>query len=191
MNPVTDTLSGGDNYDGVVIPGSGFPSSAQGHVPASILGGAYSSLFRGFGKGYSQTIYSDVQPRAGFSYQLSPTSVVRGGGGRFVQRIGISDSVQLGGNAPFQPTSSVTDGSVDNPGGTTASTFPLALSSQALHFPNPNSWSWNLAFEKEFPAIGSLTIGYVGRKGIHLTQIENVNQLQPGTIQAAAANRAA
>ena len=188
VDPVTDTLTGGDNYDGVVIPGSGFPSSAQGHVPADILSGTYNRLFRGFSKGYSQTVYTDIQPRAGFTYQLDPTTVIRGGGGRFVERIGISDAVQLGGNAPFQPTASVTDGSVDNPGGTTASTFPLALSSQAYHFPNPNAWSWNLAFEKEFPSVGTLTLGYVGRKGIHLTQIENVNQLQPGTINATNAN---
>jgi hypothetical protein len=185
VNPTTDTLTGGDDYDGVVIPGSGFPSSANGHVPADILNGTYSRLFRGFSKGYSQTIWTDLQPRVGITYQLAPTTVVRAGGGRFVQRIGISDSVQLGGNAPFQPTASVTDGSVDNPGGTTASTFPLALSSQALHFPNPNAWSWNLALEQEFPSVGTLTIGYVGRKGIHLTQLDNINQLQPGTIEGA------
>lgn len=183
VNPITDTLTGGDDYDGVVIPGSGFPSSANGHVPANILNGSYSRLFRGYGKGYSKTIWSDIQPRLGFTYQIKNGTVVRAGGGRFVQRIGISDSVQLGGNAPFQPTASVTDGSVDNPGGTTLSTFPLALSSQARTFPNPNSWSWNAALEQELPNIGTVTIGYVGRKGIHLTQLDNVNQLQPGTVQ--------
>lgn len=188
VNPLTDTLTGGNDYDGVVIPGSGFPSSANGHVPASILTNpAYTSLFRGFGKGYSQMIKTDVQPRFGVTYQVTPGTVIRGGGGRFVQRIGISDSVQLGGNAPFQPTASVTDGSVDNPGGTTLSTFPLALSSQAYHFPNPNAWSWNVALEQELSGIGTLTVGYVGRKGLHLTQLNNINQLQPGTTQRYAA----
>ena len=188
VNPITDTLTGGDNYDGVVIPGSGFPSSANGHVPANILNGTYNRLFRGDSKGYSRTIWSDVQPRLGFTYQIANGTVIRAGGGRFVQRIGISDSVQLGGNAPFQPTASVTDGSVDNPGGTTLSTFPLALSSQAKTFPNPNSWSWNAALEQELPNIGTVTIGYVGRKGIHLTQLDNINQLQPGTVQRYASN---
>ncbi len=188
VNPITDTLTGGDNYDGVVIPGNGFPSSANGHVPANILNGTYSRLFRGDSKGYSRTIWSDIQPRLGFTYQIKNGTVVRAGGGRFVQRIGISDSVQLGGNAPFQPTASVTDGSVDNPGGTTLSTFPLALSSQAKTFPNPNSWSWNAALEQELPNIGTVTIGYVGRKGIHLTQLDNINQLQPGTVQRYASN---
>ena len=184
VNPVTGTITGGDPYNGVVIPGDGFPSSAQGHVPADILGGAYSRLFRGFGKGYSQTIWSDIQPRVGFNYQITPTAVIRGGGGRFVQRIGISDSVQLGGNAPFQPSATVTAGDVDNPGGTSVNSYPLALSSQAYHFPNPNAWSWNVALEQEIHGLGTFTAGYVGRKGVHLTQLENINQLQPGTVQA-------
>jgi len=184
VNPTTGTTSGGDPYDGVVIPGSGFPSSAQGHVPADILNGSYSRLFRGFGNGYSKTIWSDIQPRVGVTYQVAPLTVIRAGGGRFVQRIGISDTVQLGGNAPFQPTATVTAGSVDNPGGTVANSFPLALSSQAYNFPNPNAWSWNVALEQEVPRFATFTIAYVGRRGLHLTQLENINQLRPGTVQA-------
>jgi hypothetical protein len=184
VNPITGTVTGGDPYNGVVIPGSGFPSSANGHVPANILDGSFNRLFRGDPKGYSNTVFSDVQPRLGLTYQVRPSTVFRAGGGRFVQRIGISDAIQVGGNAPFQPTATVTGGSVDNPGGTTLNSFPLALSSQARNFPNPNSWSWNLAVEQEIPNVGIFTIGYVGRKGIHLTQLNNVNQLQPGTVQA-------
>ena len=35
VNPTTGFITGGDPLNGVVIPGSGFPSSAQGHVPDS------------------------------------------------------------------------------------------------------------------------------------------------------------
>lgn len=184
VDPVTDQISGGDPYNGVVIPGSGFPSSAQGHVPADIISGQYNRLFRGFGAGYSNITWSNVQPRIGFTYQVTPHTVVRGGGGRFVQRIGISDSVQLGGNAPFQPSTTVTAGSVDNPGAVGANSLPLALSSQALNFPDPNAWGWNAAVEQEISNFATFTIQYVGRRGLHLSQIENVNQLQPGTKQA-------
>jgi len=182
VNPVTDTITGGDPYNGVVIPGSGFPSSANGHVPASILNGSFNRLFHGASPGYSQTIYTDIQPRVGFTYQIGSSTVIRAGGGRFVQRIGISDAVQLGGNAPFQPTASITAGSVDNPGGTTASTFPLQLSSQAYNFPNPNAWSWDFAVEQEVPALGTFTASYVGRRGLHLTELVNVNQPAPGSV---------
>ena len=184
VNPITGTISGGDPYDGVVIPGNGFPSSAAGHVPADVLNGTYNRLFRGFGRGYSKTIWSDIQPRLGITYQVAPSTVFRAGGGRFVQRLGIADTVQLGGNAPFQPSATVTAGSVENPGGTAANAFPLSLSSQAYDFPNPNSWSWNAALEQEFPGFATFTLSYVGRRGIHLTQLENINQLTPGTVQA-------
>jgi hypothetical protein len=184
VDPVTGLISGGDPYNGIVIPGSGFPSSAQGHVPDDIIGGQFNRLFRGFSPGYSHTTWSNIQPRVGFTYQVAPLTVVRGGFGRFVQRIGISDSVQLGGNAPFQPSTTVTAGSVDNPGAAGANNLPLALSSQALTFPDPTAWSWNAAVEQEVPNFATFTIQYVGRRGLHLTQIENVNQLQPGTKQA-------
>ena len=184
VNPITGYTTGGDPYDGIVIPGSGFPSSAQAHLPANILNGQFQSLFRGYGPGYSKTVYSDIQPRFGITYQVSPTTVLRAGGGRFVQRVGISDSVQLGGNAPFQDSETVTAGSVDNPGGVGTNSLPLALSSQAYNFPNPEAWSWNATVEQDFPKVATLTLAYVGRRGIHLTQLENVNQLQPGTVQA-------
>lgn len=117
-------------------------------------------------------------------------TVLRAGGGGFIQRIGISDAVQLGGNAPFQLSSTVTAGLVGDPGGTAANSFPLVLSSQAYDFPNPNAWSWNAAIEQEFPKIAAFTIGYVGRRGLHLSQIENINQLLPGTVQAHPAGEA-
>ncbi len=184
VNLVTGTISGGDPYDGVVIPGSGFPSSARGHVPDAVIGGAYNQLFRGYGDGYSKTIFTDVQPRLGLTYQAGRYTVLRAGGGRFVQRLGIADTVQLGGNAPFQLSTTVTGGSVDNPGGTQANAFPLALSSQAYDFPNPGAWSWNFAVEQEVPKFATFTASYVGRRGLHLTQLENINQLRPGTVQA-------
>jgi hypothetical protein len=184
VNPITGYASGGDTYDGVVIPGNGFPSASQGHVPASILSGAYQSLFRGYGRGYSKTVWTDVQPRLGVTYQVGPNTVLRAGAGRFVQRIGISDQVQLGGNAPFQTSETVTGGMVDDPGGVGANSFPLALSSQAYNFPNPEAWGWNATVEQDVPKFATLTLAYVGRRGLHLSQLENINQLQPGTVQA-------
>jgi Carboxypeptidase regulatory-like domain len=183
VNPITGTATGGNPYNGVVIPGSGFPSSAQGHVPDSILNGQYNDLFRGYSPSYSPIVWSDVQPRVGVALQVTPATVVRLGGGRFVQHLGINDVVQLGGNAPFQAAESITNGQVDNPGGVGAAQYPLQLSSQSYVFPNPEAWAWSATVEQDFARFATLTIAYVGRKGIHLQQIGNVNQLQPGTIQ--------
>jgi hypothetical protein len=184
VNPITGFLTGGDSYNGVVIPGSGFPSSAKGHVPDSILNGGYERLFRGYDKGYSPTVYSNIQPRLGFAYQVGTGTVVRAGGGRYIQRLGISDTVHVGGNAPFQPASTVTRGSVDNPGGLGQNTLPLAFTSHKYTYPSPEAWGWNLTVEHEFPSVATFTLSYVGRRGYHLEQLANVNQLAPGTVQA-------
>jgi hypothetical protein len=183
VDPKTGYTTGGDAYDGVVIPGSHFPNSANGHVSADILAN-YTRLFRGYSSGYSQTEYSDIQPRVGFAYQVGPSAVIRGGGGRYVQRLGISDQVHLGGNAPFQPSATVTAGVADNPGGVGTNSLPLSFTSQPYHFPNPEAWGWNLTFEQELPKVATFTLSYVGRRGLHLQQLGNLNQLEPGTVQA-------
>jgi hypothetical protein len=186
VNPTTGVETAANiasQYDGMVIPGNGFPSSANGHVPAAITGGAYNSLFHNTSPSYSPIVWTYIQPRLGVTYQLSPTTVFRAGGGRFVQRTGISDALQLGGNAPFQAAESVTNGSVDNPGGATANLYPLQISSQTFNFPEPEAYAWSASLEQDLK-LATLTISYVGRRGIHLGQLENINELQPGTVQA-------
>jgi hypothetical protein len=184
VNPSTGFITGGDPLNGVVIPGSGFPSSAQGHVPDSILNGGYQRLFRGYSSGYSPTVYSNIQPRLGFAYQITPGTVFRAGAGRYVQRLGISDTVHVGGNAPFQPASNVTRGNVDNPGGIGTNATPLAFTSHAYTYPSPEAWGWNVTVEQEFDRVGVFTLSYVGRRGYHLEQLANVNQLRPGSTQS-------
>jgi hypothetical protein len=184
VDPITGIQTGGNAYDGVVIPGSGFPKSAQGHVPASILSGQYNDLFHGYNKAYSPIVWSNIQPRVGITDQVAPSTVVRFGAGRFIQRLGVNDDVQLGGNAPFQAAESVTNGNVDNPGGVGANQYPLQLSSQAYHLPSPEAWAWSASVEQDIPKFATLTASYIGRRGVHLQQLGNVNELQPGTIQA-------
>jgi len=189
VSPTTGFLTGGDTYDGVVIPGSGFPSAAKGHVPDAILNGGFQRLFRGYGSNYSPTVYSNIQPRLGFAYQVEPGTVIRAGVGRYIQRLGISDTVHVGGNAPFQPASSVTNGSVDNPGGIGVNQLPLAFTSHAFTYPSPEAWAWNLSAEHEFTNVAVFTLSYVGRRGYHLEQLANINQLQPGTLAPGSANK--
>ncbi len=183
VNPTTDIVTGGDRYNGIVIPGSGFPSSATGHVDPAILSG-FSGLFRGFSNTYSPTVKTNIQPRVGFAWQVHPNTVVRAGGGRYFQRLGITDNVFTGGNAPFQPSSTVTNGSADSPGGVGTNNFPFNFSSQAYNLPSPEAYNWNLTVEQELNGVGTFTIAYAGRRGIHLEQLANINQLQPGTVQA-------
>lgn len=183
VDPHTDIVTGGDRYNGVVIPGSSFPSSANGHVDPAILAG-FQGLFRGFSSTYSPTVKTNFQPRLGITYQVRTGTVIRAGGGRYVQRLGITDNVFTGGNAPFQPASTVSLGKADLPGGVGSNNFPFNYSSQAYNYPSPEAYNWNATVEQEFNGVGILTVAYAGRRGIHLEEILNINQLPIGTVQA-------
>ena len=185
VNPSTGFITGGDSLNGVVIPGSGFPSWATGHGSDRLINGGYQRLFRGYNTGYSPTVNTNIQPRVGFAYQISPGTVIRAGVGRYLQRLGISDTVHVGGNAPFQPSSTVTRGAVDNPAGIGANASPLAFFSHSYIYPSPEAWSWNLTVEHEFTSVGDLypqlrrparlSLGAAG---------EHQPDSQPGTVQA-------
>src|SRR5262249_44317257 len=98
--------------------------------------------------------------------------------------LGVSDSIFLGGNPPFQPTANVSFGSADNPGGTTANSLPLTVTTQSREFKNPEAWAWNFTVERELPFNSLLTVGYVARRGLHLQREANINQPTPDVVAA-------
>ncbi len=179
-NPISGA---GDPYNGVVIPGSGWPDSAKGRVPIA-TSGAFDRLFRGEPKQYSDVHYKDFQPRIGFAYSVNPRTVIRAGAGKFVTRLGVSDSIFLGGNAPLQPLASFSLGSVDNPAGGSGSNFPLSVNTQDKVFQNPMAYTWNTTVEREVRFNTTVELSYVGRVGLRGQREKNINQLLPGTIQA-------
>jgi hypothetical protein len=121
----------------------------------------------------------------GVAYQLNNKTVLRAGGGRFFTRLGVSDSIFLGGNPPFQPNASVTFGSVDNPGGTGTNQVPLVVTTQSKAFKAPEAWAWNFMVERELFWKSLLSVGYVARRGLHLQRESDINQ---PTLATAAAN---
>ncbi len=172
-------------YNGLVIPGDGWPDSAKGPGRIAIATtGQFDFLFRGEGKSYSEVHKNNFQPRVGIAYALNDKNVFRAGVGRFMTRLGISDSVFLGGNPPLQPTVSITNGNVDNPGGKAGNVFTQQITSQDRVFKNPEAWTWNGTFEREIGFSTKLEVSYVGRRGLHQQRERNINQLAVGTIQA-------
>lgn len=175
----------GDRYNGMVIPGNGWPDSAAGRFPEA-NDPQYQYLFR---NGVASNHYSDIrwnqwQPRVGIAYALDPKTVLRAGAGRFFTKLGVSDSIFLGGNPPFQPTANVSFGSVDNPGGTQANSLPLTVTTQSKAFKNPESWQWNFTVERDFFWKSIASIGYVGRRGLHQQREANINQPTVATVLA-------
>jgi len=182
-NPIAGT---GDPYNGIIIPGSGLTEAGKGRVPA-LDNGQFDRLYRpDIPNYYSQIHYAQgFQPRVGIAYSINDKTVFRTGVGKFLTRLGVSDSVLLGGNPPLQPTASISNGLVDAPlglGGT--ATYPISVNGQDPIFYNPESWAWNAAFQREVGFQTTVEVAYVGRRGLHLQLERNINQLQPGTLQA-------
>ncbi len=190
VSPTTGFItSSGTNlqslYNGLVIPGSGWPDSAKGPGRIAIATtGQFDFLFRGESKSFSQIHKNAFQPRVGLAYAINDKNVFRAGIGRFMTRLGVSDSVFLGGNPPLQPTVSVTNGNVDNPGGKAGNIFTQQITSQDKVFKNPEAWTWNGTFEREIGFSSKLEVSYVGRRGLHAQRERNINQLAVGTLQA-------
>jgi hypothetical protein len=177
-------VGNGDRYNGMVIPGSSFPDSAKGRFPEA-TDPSLSYLFRGgsYPNYYSHIQWGQVQPRLGVAYQLDSKTVIRAGAGEYFTRLGVSDSIFLGGNPPFQPTANVSFGNVDNPGGTSTNVLPLTVTTQSREFKNPSAWAWNFTVERDiFNSVFSAA--YVGRRGLHLQRESDINQPTVDTVLA-------
>src|SRR5260370_25301173 len=178
VDPTTGLMTGTPQtarlYNGRVIPGSGFPSSAKGRVPEADSG-LYNGLFRGVPNRYSNIQLGDIQPRLGIAYQFNTKTVFRAGAGRYFTRLGVSDSVFLGGNPPFQPNASVTNNSIDNLGPSISTSIPLVVTTQSKAFKNPEAWAWNFTVEREMFWHTLLSVGYVARRGVHLHREADIN----------------
>ncbi len=186
QDPISGYIISGDlisRYNGVVIPGGGWPEAARGRIPIADSD-QFNFLFRGLPKEYSDTQRGDFQPRAGLALSVTDKTVIRAGAGRYITRLGVSDSVFLGGNPPLQPIVSIANGSVDDPAGGQNRDFPLIITSRDRNLKNTEAWTWNVMLERDLGFNTIVEVGYVGRRGLHLQRERNINQPAPGTIQA-------
>ena len=185
--PVVDRSGGyivsGNPYDGIVLPGCKVPSAEGNRFPV-LHTGQFDSLYHCLPEGLSQTHYLVFQPRVGLAYALTPKTALRAGLGMFANRTGVNRDTALGGNAPFEPQTTVINGSADLPGGATSRLFPFTLTSQDPVLKVPVAWNWNGTFQRDVGWGTTVEVGYVGRRGIHNQRKRNINQLLPGTIQA-------
>jgi hypothetical protein len=184
VNPSTGRLIGGPRYNGIVLPGDGFEGDGKNLVVAqdpSVL-----ALFRGQPRGFSESHYDAIQPRLGLAYQVNDNTVFRASAGVFHNRVTLNDSTLLGGNQPFQGQVTISNGNVDNPGGggSGANDLPFAMTAQDVVFKHPTAYTWSGGVQRELPFKFIVEVNYVGRTGLYLQRERNLNQLQPGAIQA-------
>jgi len=184
INPANGRLTGGDRYNGIVLPGDGFEGEGNDLVVAQDP--AVQALFRGEPRGFSDMHYNVIEPRFGAAYQLNDKTTIRASAGVFHNRVTLNDSTILGGNPPFQPMVAVANGIADNPGGgsTGATDLPFAMQAQDVAFKHPTSYMWAFGVGREIPFGFVVDVTYVGRVGLYQQRERNINQLLPGTLQA-------
>jgi hypothetical protein len=185
INPTTGRLVGGDRFNGIVLPGDGFEGEGNDLVVAQDPN--VQALFRGEPRGFSETHYNAIEPRLGVSYSINEKTIARVSAGIFHNRVTLNDSSLLGGNPPFQPQVSVSNGVADNPGGggVGSADLPFGMTAQDVVFKHPTAYMWAAGVQREVPFGFTVDVTYVGRRGLYLQRERNINQLpQPGSVQA-------
>lgn len=182
VNPTNGTLSGGVRFNGMMLPGNGF----EGETASSSLASDpnVQRLFTGQPRGFSQTHANAFEPRLGATYQYNDKTVLRVSAGKFHNRVTLNDSTLLGGNVPFQPQATISNGSADNPAGVGVNpgNLPIGATAQDLVFKHPTSYMWSAGVQREIPFGFIVDVSYVGRRGLYLQRERNINQLPLGTL---------
>lgn len=146
--------------------------------------------FRGGTEGPNRSLYDNdnnlFAPRIGVVWDISGQgkSVIRAGIGRFFlrERIGPTLSMSLF-NPPFNnlqtgtrllDTAQPCDGCFDPIAGGRPSF------GREINAATPNSWQWNLTYEREVWHNTTFELSYVGNKGNDLLRVYDVNQVRSG-----------
>lgn len=183
VDPKGGYIVSGDPYNGIVLPGSGFPDAAHGRIPAENVPNV-DRLFHNLPSGLVDDYKLQFQPRLGLAYQFLPKTVMRAGFGIYQGRTSFFSSY-LFGNPPNQVTVGVTNGLVDNPqGNSTSRQFPLQVRALDAAYRPPTSYTYNFNIQHELPGAVLMEVGYVGKHSLNLRGSRNLNQLPMGTLQA-------
>lgn len=143
----------------------------------------------------------NFMPRVGFAYKLTPKTVIHAGYGIYYSAPNVTNSDGMSINAPAVdywafnnssvygaaatngiPFNFVSNGFVHSPA-TSASALPPGLPVYATD-PNdktPYSEQWHLTVQRELLPQTTLSIAYVGTRGVHLDDLVDINAGSPGT----------
>jgi hypothetical protein len=171
----------GDPFNGVVLPGDEPTAEALSLFPQLAN---LERLYRGVPPGFAPDPKDGLQPRLGMAYALSDAMTIRSGIGRFLNRPQINTTAAYGFNPPLSEMATVINGNVDAPAGAERRTFPLVMAMFSPDYANASSWAWNVTADRQLPLQHTVQLSYVGRSASNLERARNINQLQPGTIQA-------
>jgi hypothetical protein len=185
VNPANGQLIPGATYDpinGLGVGGDGFPDDATSRLPISADA---QRLFRGL----SQTIIpwqTGWGPRASFAYDLfgDQTTVVRGGYGRYFERIQGNYIFSSVNNPPFVASTTIFGGNVENPSGGATRLVAANIRSFDKDLKLPKVDNWSLGVQRKLSANTVAEATYVGTRGFDQTLDVDLNQLPVGALPA-------
>ncbi len=143
----------------------------------------------------------NFMPRVGFAYKLTAGTVVHAGYGLYYSAPNVTNSSGLSNNAPAidywafnnsstygaaasngTPFNYASNGFVHTPA-TNASNLPAGLPvlSQNPNAKTPYSEQWHLTIQRELVPQTTLSVAYVGTRGVHLDDLVDINAGSPGT----------
>jgi hypothetical protein len=149
----------------------------------------------------------NFMPRVGFALKLTPKTVVHAGFGIYYSAPNVTNSDGLSNNAPSvdywafnnssvygaaasngTPFNYASDGFVHTPA-TNASNLPAGLPvyAQDPQAKTPYSEQWHLTIQRELAPSTTLSVAYVGTKGVHLDDLVDINAGSPGTTDVTVA----
>jgi hypothetical protein len=183
IDPATGAVipGSGDPFNGITLPGDAPTEEALGLFPQLA---DLQRLYHGLPPGFAPDPKDGFQPRLGLAYAVSDAMTLRSGLGLFLNRPQINTSAAYGFNPPLSEMATVINGNVDTPAGAQRRTFPLVMAMLSPEYENAKSWAWNVTMDRQLPWRHSVQLSYVGRSASNLERARNINQLQPGTLQA-------
>jgi hypothetical protein len=174
-------------YNGLVLPGNGFPDAAKkGNRVPGYNNPAYASLYHNLPSGFASTQWGLFAPRAGFAYNLyGQKTVLRGAYALLYERIVTTYPLAGISQPPFVNQSQIFNGVTSNPAGASSSIFPSNITvAYPTNFRQPPITNYSLGIQQQFTRSTLVEVGYAGSNARHLTYFADINQLQPGTLQA-------
>jgi hypothetical protein len=158
---------GNDPCNGILLP----PGSTA-CKDAGFLGGT-----EGPNRSLKEQNNHAIAPRIGIAWDpfSDGKTSIRAGIGQFFQRERLNNYLQMAANSPFSLTAGG-DRFFDTPpapGSLAAAGSPSYGISTDTNL--PNTWQWNLTFEREVFRDSKLELAYVGNRGIHLLQFSDGN----------------